>query len=297
MLELKKLRTFLKIVETGSFSKAAEELNYSQSTVTVQIQQLEEELNIHLFDRFRNGVELTEKGREIEKYAREMIDISNEATKIGRGENEIKGDLRISAMDSISARVLPPIIKMFRELLPEVNVLVQKVDSSADAEQQLAKNEVDIALIASESNTIHAKGLGKIFLEESNLVFVASQDCPLVKNGIIATEQLMSQTVIISEKTGLFLMNSDKQSIKHRGTILCIANSFAALEMAKLNVGIAYLPYFLVENLVEKGELFVFNTPGIEHSVWVQALFIKQKYMTVQMQVFFDLIKKYYHIP
>ena len=59
-MELRNLITFLKIIETGSFSKAAEQLLYSQSTVTIQIQQLEEELNILLFDRIGKKVFVTE---------------------------------------------------------------------------------------------------------------------------------------------------------------------------------------------------------------------------------------------
>ena len=72
-MELRNLFTFLKIVETGSFSKAAEQLLYSQSTVTVQIQQLEEELHVQLFDRIGKKVYVTEKGQELHTYAQQMM--------------------------------------------------------------------------------------------------------------------------------------------------------------------------------------------------------------------------------
>jgi DNA-binding transcriptional LysR family regulator len=58
-MEVRNLITFLKIIETGSFSKAAEQLTYSQSTVTVQIQQLEEEIGVQLFDRI--GKKISQK--------------------------------------------------------------------------------------------------------------------------------------------------------------------------------------------------------------------------------------------
>ena len=67
-MEVRNLITFLKIIETGSFSKAAEQLTYSQSTVTVQIQQLEEEIGVQLFDRIGKKIYVTEKGHELEAY-------------------------------------------------------------------------------------------------------------------------------------------------------------------------------------------------------------------------------------
>ncbi len=82
-MELRNLITFLKIIETGSFSKAAEQLLYSQSTVTIQIQQLEEELNILLFDRIGKKVFVTEKGREVAEYARQMVRLSEKISLVG----------------------------------------------------------------------------------------------------------------------------------------------------------------------------------------------------------------------
>ena len=72
-MEVRNLITFLKIIETGSFSKAAEQLTYSQSTVTVQIQQLEEEIGVQLFDRIGKKIYVTEKGHELEAYAQQII--------------------------------------------------------------------------------------------------------------------------------------------------------------------------------------------------------------------------------
>ena len=72
-MEVRNLITFLKIIETGSFSKAAEQLTYSQSTVTVQIHQQEEEIGVQLFDRIGKKIYVTEKGHELEAYAQQII--------------------------------------------------------------------------------------------------------------------------------------------------------------------------------------------------------------------------------
>ena len=70
---------FLKVAGTQNFSKAAEQLGYSQSAVTVQIQQLEKELDTQLFERIGKRVYLTEKGQEFVFYANEIMRVTNRA--------------------------------------------------------------------------------------------------------------------------------------------------------------------------------------------------------------------------
>ena len=100
-MEVRNLITFLKIIETGSFSKAAEQLTYSQSTVTVQIQQLEEEIGVQLFDRIGKKIYVTEKGHELEAYAQQIIALTQQAAAIGGEEQELQGTLRLACLDSL----------------------------------------------------------------------------------------------------------------------------------------------------------------------------------------------------
>ena len=92
-MEVRNLITFLKIIETGSFSKAAEQLTYSQSTVTVQIQQLEEEIGVQLFDRIGKKSTSRKKGHELEAYAQQIIALTQQAAAIGGEEQELQGTL------------------------------------------------------------------------------------------------------------------------------------------------------------------------------------------------------------
>lgn len=107
-MEVRNLITFLKIIETGSFSKAAEQLTYSQSTVTVQIQQLEEEIGVQLFDRIGKKIYVTEKGHELEAYAQQIIALTQQAAAIG-GEEQERRDALPCRLDSPFTAVLPDI--------------------------------------------------------------------------------------------------------------------------------------------------------------------------------------------
>ena len=82
-MDLHVLKTFIAVCEYSGFSSAAEKLGYTQSTVSSQIKQLEKELKVTLFDRFYHKISLTEDGRTVLKYAREML-TSQEKMQIGR---------------------------------------------------------------------------------------------------------------------------------------------------------------------------------------------------------------------
>lgn len=72
-MELRNLNTFVRAADAGSFSRAASELGYTQSTVTAQIQGLEEELGVQLFDRLPKGIALTQPGEALLEHARNLL--------------------------------------------------------------------------------------------------------------------------------------------------------------------------------------------------------------------------------
>lgn len=128
-MEVRNLITFLKIIETGSFSKAAEQLTYSQSTVTVQIQQLEEEIGVQLFDRIGKKIYVTEKGHELEAYAQQIIALTQQAAAIGGEEQELQGTLRLACLDSPFTAVLPDILREYHCAHPKVDIIVKTADN------------------------------------------------------------------------------------------------------------------------------------------------------------------------
>ena len=94
-MELRNINTFLKVAATQNFSKAAEQLGYSQSAVTVQIRQLEKELGTPLFERIGKRVSLTERGMEFISYANEIMRVTDQARFFAKDQRELDGTLRI----------------------------------------------------------------------------------------------------------------------------------------------------------------------------------------------------------
>lgn len=295
-MELRNLITFLKIVETGSFSKAAEQLRYSQSTVTVQIQQLEEELHVQLFDRIGKKIYVTEKGRELETYAQKMIDLSQKIASIGGEELELQGTLRIAALDSLITASLPSILREFHSRYPKVDLIVKTADNVFDAERQLSQNEVDLALVTHDKRS--TKHFAKTILKETRFVFAAAPTRPLAQKQTVTLAEIAENDVIITNQQFYFSDMSNEDTKKTLEYIIKprfdIWNPLGAMELAKQDCGIAFLPYYLIQDAVKKGELCVLNVPELNFTVWLQMLHHEQKAITPQMTAFCKLIKEIY---
>ena len=121
-MELRHLATLVKIAELGSFSAAARELGYTQSTVTMQMQALERDLDAPLFDRIGRSVHLTENGRVAVLAARKMLE---EARRLRLTLAEGDGGLvRIGVYESLCGAFLPDMIIRFRKEFPEAELRV-----------------------------------------------------------------------------------------------------------------------------------------------------------------------------
>ena len=100
-MELRNLVTFIHVAELGSFTKAAQQLGYSQSTISFQIKQLEEELDCLLFERINHMITLTERGHELVSYAHQIRALMDEFRETPNKESHISGHIHIVTPDSI----------------------------------------------------------------------------------------------------------------------------------------------------------------------------------------------------
>lgn len=114
---------FLKVYETGSFSKAAEALNYTQSGISQMMAGLEEDLGVRLFARVNRGVVLTDNGARLLPLIREL---ANQKDRLRQAafdmNNSIEGTLRIGSFSSVTALWMPEVAAYFREHYPKVRV-------------------------------------------------------------------------------------------------------------------------------------------------------------------------------
>ena len=123
-MELRNLITFTHVAELGSFTKAAEQLGYSQSTISFQIKQLEEELGCLLFERINHTITLTQRGHELVSYAHRIRALTDEFKESLAKDEEFIGHIHIVTPDSVCDEMITPII-----LISTTNTLISPSSS------------------------------------------------------------------------------------------------------------------------------------------------------------------------
>src|SRR6059058_338004 len=162
-MEIHQLRYFVAVAEEGSFSNAAEREHVSQPSLSQQIHKLEEELNQQLFDRLPRSVVLTEAGRTLLVYARQILSGIAEARQaVTALEHEVVGKLSVGAIPSIALYVLPRLIGRFQRAYPKVTFELFE-DTTEKLAQRLEDGTIDVVLASSGDDvaTLAHYSLGK----------------------------------------------------------------------------------------------------------------------------------------
>lgn len=150
-LDVEQLKTFLAIADTGSFTRAAEEVNKTQSAISMQMKRLEEQLGRPLFAKDGRGVRFTADGDRLVEYARRIVAISDEAVSAFT-RPDITGTIRFGTPDDYAENFLPEILARFSRTHPLVTVDVECV-SSLILKERIAHGELDLAIISTGGAT------------------------------------------------------------------------------------------------------------------------------------------------
>lgn len=287
-MEIRTLLTFVRIAETGSFSRTAEQLGYSQSAVTMQIKQLEGELNTLLFERIGRHVRLTQAGNRLLPYALELLEVLHKAEGILQEPEKITGQLRIGTSESFVISVLPPVFAALQSACPHVEVSVQTA-LVRDLFQKLRQNEVDLLYFLDEK--VYFPEWVKVLEYPESIHFVASARSGLAHQKNIPIERLLKEPLYLTEK-GISYRYAMEQALAARGfelhPFLEIGNTDVITQFLLQNRGISFLPEYVVREYLESAELAVLETECPKITLWSQLVYHKNKYVTPQMRVFID---------
>jgi DNA-binding transcriptional LysR family regulator len=145
LLDIDQLRTFLAIVETGSFTRAAEIVHKTQSAVSMQMKRLEERLERPIFARDGRASKLTEDGERLLDYARRIVKLNVEALA-AFSDFALTGRVRLGVPDDYADRYLPEIMARFSRAYPGVELSVI-CEPSVELFERIAANELDLAIV------------------------------------------------------------------------------------------------------------------------------------------------------
>ncbi|WP_138753961.1 LysR family transcriptional regulator [Paenibacillus sinopodophylli] len=206
-MDLRELMAFQTILQEGTFSRAAEKLNYAQSTITNQIQRLEKQIGVQLFKRGWDA-ELTSAGRvfaaEIDKLIRHWNDVT-EITKALQ-QDEI-GSLRIGGIEPMMEHALPNALRAFQKRKPRMvcQITMGNTDYLSHA---ILQDELDFA-ICGEPSDASAFYFEPLYAEK--IVFVVDRHHPLCEKNDISFRNILDYPIIVGGHTCLYYVHVAKQ--------------------------------------------------------------------------------------
>lgn len=193
MFELSQLRCFVAVAEELHFGRAAERLHLTQPPVSRQIQVLERVLDVALLNRTSRAVRLTPAGRRFLVEARRILRLSDEAAatarRVAAGE---AGSVTLGFTAASAYRTLPDLVRAARTRLPEADILLKEMVSSAQAEA-LGAQGIDLALMRPPLPTADAASLR---IARETLVAALPEDHPLAAGASVTAEALAAEPLI-----------------------------------------------------------------------------------------------------
>jgi DNA-binding transcriptional LysR family regulator len=282
------------VARKESFTKAAEELGYVQSTVSTQIQQLENEIGECLFERIGKHVTITSNGRKFLEYANQMMQIAEKVKLLGKQPEEIVGSLRIGILESLLCSILSSCIPQFSQIFPKVS-LETKTASGSELFRMLRSDEVDFILLLGRK--ISQKNCTRIFLARENIVFVTHPRHPLAYKGGLRLADILRHRVILTERESVYRQVLEEivaLNDMYISPFLEINNTSAIVTLLHKQAGIAFLPEYVVRSSVMQNSLVILPVPDCSVHLWCQMFHHKDKWVTPQMRSLMQMIEQYY---
>ena len=248
-MNIQKYLAFIKMVEYGSFTKAAEILNYSQSGISRMINDLEKEWNVSLLERNRTGVKLTSDGMKILPIAQSVC---NEFNRLQEQVDEINGLesglIRIGTFSSVATHWLPNIIKEFQKDYPNIDYELLLGDYT-EIEEWIKTGRVDLGFLRLPTT----EEFETVFLEEDKLLVVLPENHPLAECDKFPVKALCDYPFMLLEKgakaeiSEIFERNSITPNV-HFTTW----DDYAVMSMGEGGLGIAILPQLILRRIPYK---------------------------------------------
>lgn len=293
IMDMKNINTFIYTAELGSFTKAAELLGYSQSTVSFQIRQLEEELGTVLFERINRTVTLTDRGKEILRYAHRMKQLAGEMQEMVQPKQEVRGHLRIAMSDSLCEEIAEKLFVLLQRKYPEITMKIV-IAGTDEMFRLLNQNQVDFVYTLDR----HIYHSDYVIVTESReaVHFVTGYQNSLNGKKQILLQELICQPFILTEKE----MSYRRMLSEYLAScsleiqpVFEVGNTELICRMLEKNASaISLLPDYVTEKAVQEKRLVRLDVKDFQLDIWKQLLYHRDKWISPQMQAFMNVIKE-----
>lgn len=296
-MELRQLKTFQTVARLLNFNRAAQILNYSQSAVSAQIQVLEEELGVPLFDRLGKSVRLTEAGHMLVQYSQKMLDIEKEIFANVSGWKEPHGSISIRIPQSVGTYLLPSVLSAFHTKFPKVGFDISTC-AYHSLQHELKTGITDVAFLLADS--IHFSELKVELLRIEPLVLVSGPDHPLAKQSTMHIQDLGGQSIYLPKHDCNYKMLFEQILAEENvdSATFIELNSIEAIKQCVIKgIGITMIPKMAVEQEITQKKLTVLPWSKEKLETAILMIWHKDKWLSPTVQAFMDTVKEVMKSP
>ena len=291
-MEIRNLLSFIRVAEQNSFTKAASILGYSQSTISFQIKQLEDELDCLLFERINHSISLTEKGRELLEYAQKVCRMNEEFNQSFREEHEPVAYLHVLAPHSVCEDMVLKSYADFHRIYPGISLKFTSLDT-LDMFKMLDRNEADIMLTL-DSHTYQRDYI--IAKEEKvGVHFVTGAGSPYAGGAPLTLADVVKLPFIATEQNTGYRRPLDEllaeRSLQFE-PILELERTDLITDILAKGIGVAFLPDFATQKKIDSGELVYLNVTDADFDIWKQLIYHKNKWISRSLKALIEYIKE-----
>ena len=298
-MNLKQLEAFVQVSESGSFSKAAKELFLTQPTISAHISSLEKELNVRLFIRNTKEVSLSDDGKDLYRYAKQITDLEKAIEeRFYMDSDDGKHFITIAASTIPAQYLLPKVLMCYRERYPKEQIKIMETDSS-EVVTQVVDHMVDVGFTGTVLEKKHCKYI-PFYKDELAVITPDTPEYRILKEQNRDGIDWIKRKPLILREEGSGTRKEAEKQLKNAGIsmetldiVASIANQETIKKSVKQGMGITVLSRLAAED--EDG-LLIFPIPGADEGRDINLVYNKNYQMTRSADRFIRIVKEVYNI-
>lgn len=298
-MNLKQLEAFVQVSESGSFSKAAKELFLTQPTISAHISSLEKELNVRLFIRNTKEVSLSDDGKDLYRYAKQITDLEKAIEeRFYMDSDDGKHFITIAASTIPAQYLLPKVLMCYRERYPKEQIKIMETDSS-EVVTQVVDHMVDVGFTGTVLEKKHCKYI-PFYKDELAVITPDTPEYRMLKEQNRDDIDWIKRKPLILREEGSGTRKEAEKQLKNAGIsmedlniVASIANQETIKKSVKQGMGITVLSRLAAED--EDG-LLIFPIPGADEGRDINLVYNKNYQMTRSADRFIRIVKEVYDI-
>ena len=298
-MNLKQLEAFVQVSESGSFSKAAKELFLTQPTISAHISSLEKELNVRLFIRNTKEVSLSDDGKDLYRYAKQITDLEKAIEeRFYMDSDDGKHVITIAASTIPAQYLLPKVLMCYRERYTKEQIKIMETDSS-EVVTQVVDHMVDVGFTGTVLEKKHCKYI-PFYKDELAVITPDTPEYRILKEQNRDDIDWIKRKPLILREEGSGTRKEAEKQLKNAGIsmedldiVASIANQETIKKSVKQGMGITVLSRLAAED--EDG-LLIFPIPGADEGRDINLVYNKNYQTTRSADRFIRIVKEVYDI-